>query len=135
MRADMPNFFLTLFGLIMVCAQSAPVPTQAQTLGRLFYSPQVRRQLDANRLAKTVKPAVVAALPRIKANSTPNATSIIAATPKPPKETVINGFVRRTDGPNTVWLNEKPISGNAAREEWLQPSAVNSPVRVQSSTR
>lgn len=106
-----------------------PDCTRAETLGRLFYTPQERRQLDAARSAKTVKPPVIALLPRTKPHTT------VGAAPRQAKETVINGFVRRSDGPNTVWVNDKPVSGHAARDEWLQPSAVNSPVRVQSSSR
>lgn len=135
MQADMNIFFTKWISITLLSAMLVPVPAQPQTLGRLFYSPQERRQLDANRNTKNIKLPVIAALPRIKPSTALNATPIIAATAKPPREAVINGFVRRTDGPNTVWLNEKPISGKAAREEWLQPSAVNSPVRVQSSTR
>jgi hypothetical protein len=131
----MNTLFIKIICVTIVSVALAPMPAQAQTLGRLFYSPQERRQLDARRNAQTIRPPVIAALPRSKPNMALNATPIIAATPKPPKATIINGFVRRSDGPNTVWLNEKPISGNAAREEWLQPSAVNSPVRVQTSTR
>jgi hypothetical protein len=134
MQADMNTLFKKIICVTIFSVALAPVPAQAQTLGRLFYSPQERRQLDAKRSGENIRPPVVAVLPRIKPNSALNVTPIITAA-KPPKATVINGFVRRSDGPNTVWLNEKPISGNAAREEWLQPSAVNSPVRLQSSTR
>jgi hypothetical protein len=107
---------------------------QAQTLGRLFSTPQQRREIDAHRGAKPMRQPIIKLLPALKPGPTTE-TSPAYAPPPPPRPSVINGFVRRSDGPSTVWLNEKPISGNAAREEWLQPSAVNSPVRVQNSTR
>ena len=123
------TFFFPLIALI-----AWPYMAQAQTLGRLFSSPEERRQLDANRNAKPIKQPLIKPLPPLKQNPVIAAQPTnYAPTPLPP--TIINGFVRRSDGPNTVWLNEKPISGNATRDEWLQPSAVNSPVRVQSSAR
>lgn len=120
-------FFATLGAALM------PDCARAETLGRLFYSPQERRQLDAVRSAKAVKPPVVAPFPRTGQDPPLGATQIANAAPRHARETVINGFVRRSDGPNTVWVNDKPVSGHAARAEWLQPSAVNSPVRMQSS--
>ncbi len=115
----------------LISLHAWPTSAQAQTLGRLFFTPQERRQIDMQRNAKPLAPPRVAPLARNK----PQIAQLITPEPPAPKQTIINGFVRRSDGPNTVWLNEKPISGNAAREEWLQPSAVNSPVRVQSSGR
>jgi hypothetical protein len=130
MRRAIKNILVpTLFALIALSEIA-----QAQTLGRLFSTPQERRELDAKRGAKPVTQPLIRPLPPVKQNPVIAAPASTYA-PPPPQPTVINGFVRRSDGPNTVWLNEKPISGNAARDEWLQPSAVNSPVRVQSSTR
>lgn len=121
--------------MVSLGATLLPVCARAQTLGRLFFTPQERRQIDTNRSTKLIKPPVIAALPRLKQGPAVVAPPLLIASPTPPRQTVINGFVRRSDGPNTVWVNEKPVSGNAARDEWLQPSAVNSPVRVQNSTR
>ncbi|MGB8857157.1 MAG: hypothetical protein WCC58_10870 [Burkholderiales bacterium] len=129
--------FLCIKAIYFTALGAALLPdcNRAETLGRLFYTPQERRQLDAARSAKTVKPPVIAPLPRTKPDPSLGAAQIANAAPRQARETVINGFVRRSDGPNTVWVNDKPVSGHAARDEWLQPSAVNSPVRVQSSSR
>ncbi len=127
----MKKFFLFT---VFIVTNLFPALSEGQTLGRLFFTPQERRQIEANRNASNTKPTLIAARPPVKTTLAPNET-LLPLVPPAPKQTVINGFVRRSDGPNTVWVNEKPVSGNAAREEWLQPSAVNSPVRLHRSGR
>jgi hypothetical protein len=59
---------------------------RAQELGRLFYTPEERAALDARRRARLPdKPAAA-----------PAAVSPV---------TRVDGFVRRSDGPSTVWVN------------------------------
>lgn len=72
---------LLLAGLLAV---SAP---QAQELGRLFFTPEERAALDARRRAR---------LPDKPAAAPPAAASPV---------TRVDGFVRRSDGPSTVWVN------------------------------
>jgi hypothetical protein len=71
---------LLLAGLLAV---SSP---QAQELGRLFFTPEERAALDARRRAR---------LPD-KPTAAPAAASTV---------TRVDGFVRRSDGPSTVWVN------------------------------
>jgi hypothetical protein len=129
----MKHLFKNILVLLFLVIFMLPAYTQAQTLGRLFSTPNERRQLDANRSGKPFRQSVITTLPTLKQNTVVATQLKPVAAPTPHRPNVINGFVRRSDGPNTVWLNEKPLSGNAARAEWLQPSAVNSPVRVQTS--
>lgn len=71
--------FLLLFGLISpACA--------AQLSGRLFYTPAQRAQIEAGR--NRTAPARLA---------TPSA-----------RDTVYNGYVLRSDGSATVWVNGQP---------------------------
>lgn len=64
----------------------ALVPAEAQELGRLFFTPEQRAALDARRKARVPdKPA-----------PTPVLTS---------PTTRVDGFVRRSDGKATVWVN------------------------------
>jgi hypothetical protein len=131
----MKRLFNPIFALLFLTIFMLPAHTQAQTLGRLFSTPEERRQLNANRNSKPFKQTVIKTAPSLKQNTLTATQLKPVAASTPARPNVINGFVRRSDGPNTVWLNENPLSGKAAREEWLQPSAVNSPVRVQSSAR
>jgi hypothetical protein len=136
MQADNKKFLSPLIATLAIASCLTPTLTSAQSLGRLFFSPQERRQLDARRSAKPIKAPIVQTSPRISTPSSPIAVQANGETTKPAMvEPVVNGFVRRSSGINTVWVNEKPLSGAAAREELLQPSAVNTPVRVQSSNR
>lgn len=61
-------------------------PAQAQEIGRLFFTPQQRAALDARRRARV--PDKPAAAP-------------VVASPT----TRLDGFVRRSSGPSTVWVN------------------------------
>ena len=79
--------------LVFTCAQ-------AQDFGRLFFTPEERAALDARRRARLPdKPAVAPA---------------VAAT-----VTRVDGYVRRSEGPSTVWVNggrvEEASPGSDAR--------------------
>lgn len=68
----------------------------AETLGRLFFSPEQRAQLDTLRIKKVV------------ATQTKD---------EPPPEFVkYSGIVRRNDGRTTVWVNNKALSDKEIRE-------------------
>jgi hypothetical protein len=78
---------LLLLPVGVYCALCCP-PAQAQELGRLFLTPQQREALDARRKARVPdKPAAVQASP----------------------STRLDGFVKRSDGPTTVWINGEPL--------------------------
>lgn len=75
--------------LLVLIGSLALGSVQAQELGRLFFTPEERAALDARRKARVPdKPAATPA----------------AAAPM----TRVDGFVRRSDGPSTVWVNGAP---------------------------
>jgi hypothetical protein len=61
----------------------------AQELGRLFFTPEQRAALDARRKARVPDTPTVA----------------VVASPT----TRVDGFVRRSGGPSTVWVNGEPL--------------------------
>jgi hypothetical protein len=66
----------------------------AQELGRLFFTPEERAALDARRKARVPdKPAAV-----------------VTASPT----TKLDGYVRRSGGPSTVWVNGEPLPEGSA---------------------
>ena len=71
--------------LLLVAASIALVPVaRAQELGRLFFTPDQRAALDARRKARSPdKPAA----------------TVISPT------TRLDGYVQRSGGPSTVWVN------------------------------
>lgn len=72
---------LVVAPLLLVLAAGA---AQAQELGRLFFTPEQRQALDARRKARlpdTPAPAIVSPTVRL------------------------DGYVKRSGGPSTVWLN------------------------------
>ena len=68
----------------------------ADGLGRLFFAPAQRAQLDAARAARDRR--------------TPLSAETEQAAPQGPDVVTYNGLVRRNDGKSTVWINGKPIT-------------------------
>jgi hypothetical protein len=75
-----------------------PGASLGEDLGRLFFTPEQRAALDARRKARVPdKPAAA-----------------VMASPT----TRVDGFVKRSGGPSTVWVNGEPLpegSGDAPR--------------------
>jgi hypothetical protein len=71
----------------------APGLAAAQELGRLFFTPQQRSALDERRRARVPdKP-----------------TAAVVAAPV----TRVDGYVQRSSGPSTVWINGDPLGESA----------------------
>jgi hypothetical protein len=101
----------TLCALLFLVA--APAPASAQELGRLFFTPEQRAALDARRKARLPdKPAV-------------------AVAPSPTAR--IDGVVRRSDGPTTVWVNGQPVPGDSPPEDLRVAPRRGEPARVSVS--
>lgn len=80
---------------VLLLVLATPVRGQ-DTLGRLFFTPAQRAQLDRERTAA----ATLASRP-VAQQAQPKAP--------PPKIMTLNGVVRRNDGQTTVWVNNRPI--------------------------
>ena len=87
-----------LRALLLIVALVAPSASVAQELGRLFFTPEQRKALDARRKARVPdKPA---------------AAVVVSPT------TRVDGLVKRSGGPSTVWVNGEALpegSGDAPR--------------------
>jgi len=84
--------------LLLVALLAASAPCASQDVGRLFFTPEQRAALDARRQARVPdKPSAV-----------------VVASPT----TRVDGFVKRSSGPSTVWVNGEPLpegSGDSPR--------------------
>jgi hypothetical protein len=90
---------------LLVLAFAAFEAPAAEPLGRLFFTPAQRAQLDAVRSQKARAPA-----------PEPEPEQEVKAPPLPEVIT-FGGIVRRSDGRTTVWINNRPIAdGKAAGE-------------------
>jgi hypothetical protein len=79
---------LVLAALLVALA----APLEAQELGRLFFTPEQRAALDARRKARVPdKPAAAVVAP----------------------VTRLDGYVKRSGGPPTVWINGESVPDNA----------------------
>jgi hypothetical protein len=87
---------------------AAAPPAAAQELGRLFFTPEQRAALDARRKARLPdKPAAVA----------------------PSPTTRLDGYVRRSSGKSTVWVDGEGMTENA-QPEGMQLRRGQDPSRV-----
>jgi hypothetical protein len=84
--------------LCFVALLLIPTASFSQEVGRLFFTPEQRAALDARRKARVPdKPAAV-----------------VVASPT----TKLDGYVQRSGGPSTVWVNGEPLpegAGDAPR--------------------
>jgi hypothetical protein len=94
---------MTRAGLLLLpLAMALAAPTQAaEPLGRLFFTPEQRAALDARRKARVPdKPAAAA-----------------VASPV----TRIDGYVKRSQGPSTVWMNGESLPEGSADTPRIDP--------------
>jgi hypothetical protein len=80
---------------------AAAVASAAEPLGRLFYTPVQRTQLDTLRSQKNVAPPVQ------EAKDPPAAPEVLT----------YGGIVRRSDGRRTVWINNRMVNDGKAPDD------------------
>ena len=85
---------------------------RADELGTLFFSPEERARLDQQRRGELAPPKPAAAATE---RGRP------AAPARPP---VLTGYVQRSDGRDTVWINGRPVVTTAPQASVLEPSRV-----------
>ncbi len=97
-----------LISSLMVCAAE----TAKQPIGRLFFTPTERASLDIIRQNSKAPDKV------IKAEETAIESDIdVEVTPEPTRPVILNGYVGRSDGKNTVWVNNQAMSEKSATKE------------------
>jgi hypothetical protein len=79
----------------LALALLAPHTAHAQPLGRFFFTPAEREELDINRVQKKQTPA-----PPAIAHERP-------APARPPQTVTYGGIVRRSDGRSMLWMNDR----------------------------
>ena len=76
---------LALLAAFLAAPLLAASAARAQELGRVFFTPEQRAELDARRKARVP--------------DKPNAPMVISPT------TRLDGYVQRSSGPSTIWIN------------------------------
>jgi uncharacterized protein (DUF2147 family) len=100
--------FLGLLVLIAsVTAQSAEAP-----LGRLFFTPSDRTNMEIIRKNSKAPDKVVKA-EDIEEAVVEEAASAVKKVSLP---VVVNGYISRSDGKNTVWVNDRPMSEKSSNQ-------------------
>jgi hypothetical protein len=78
--------------MVLLVLALAAAAAQAEELGRLFFTPEQRAALDARRRARV-----------------PDNPASVVASPV----TRVDGFVKRSAGPSTIWINGEWTTENA----------------------
>lgn len=98
MRLASPMYLMPLVSLMltgMACVPASAVA--ADGLGRLFFAPAQRAQLDTARAQRDRRGGPMTAETEV-------------AAPQGPDVVTYSGVVRRSDGKSTVWINGKPMT-------------------------
>jgi hypothetical protein len=80
-------------------------PAAAQLPGRLFLTPAERAHLDELRATRSER--ATAAQPETTPSG--DVAAIDVPPPPPPEPFTVNGLVVRSDGPNTAWVDGRPV--------------------------
>jgi hypothetical protein len=86
----------------LLCLLLTANPCAAQELGRLFFTPEQRDALDARR--------------RARMPDKPAAASVVAS-----PTTRLDGYVQRSGGRSTVFINGEPVAEGTAEAPRLDP--------------
>jgi len=89
-----------LAALFLALASTAPL---AAELGTLFHTAEERARLDRLRRGEPATP-------------TPSSGPVVPVAPAPPE---VTGFVRRSDGRNTVWIDGRPMATTNPKNDRL----------------
>ncbi|MBI2801205.1 MAG: hypothetical protein HYX63_13160 [Gammaproteobacteria bacterium] len=96
----------------MICYLGSIGLTHADDLGRLFFTPSERAALDAARAAAAEIPPSTPAITPAEMATVPEPGTTVPI--PPPAPVTLNGFVKRSRGPSTVWLNGSTEDARAA---------------------
>jgi hypothetical protein len=96
--------------LLGAALAAAAAPCAAQELGRLFFTPEQRSALDARRKAR---------MP-----DTPAAAAVAAPTMR------LDGYVKRSGGRSTVWVNSETLDESALESPHIQRGTSDDRVAV-----
>lgn len=91
----------SLLSLIAVMLALPASPSFSQELGRLFFTPEQRVELDARRKARVP--------------DRPAAAAVASPT------TTVDGYVQRSGGPSTAWVNGEPLPAGPAEAVRIGP--------------
>lgn len=108
---------------VWIAATALLLPLAAEAeLGRLFFTPAQRATLDTAR-----KQNIRVEIGNEEAERPQNG----AGTAPLPQTIRLNGLIQRSDGNNTVWLNNKPMSGNNAAGMSFSTNRNDTRIRLQ----
>ena len=97
--------------LLLLCVLGLPARAGAQELGRLFFTPEQREALDARRRARL-----------------PDRPTAVEVSPT----TRVDGYVKRSKGESTVWLDGYPLpEGTQPEGLRVRPGSDSSQVTVE----
>jgi len=101
--------YLLLIATVLPLMANADEPAH---LGRLFFSPADRSNLDILRQNSKAPDKV------IKADEISKDDDIVSGGASESNPVILNGFVRRSDGKNTLWVNDHQVTETSASKDF-----------------
>lgn len=125
------KIYRLLFALIFFPTTALAVdPQQPVALGKLFFTPTERASLDIIRQNSKAPDRVVAA----NETSLDQEKETIEAEVTPSQPVMVKGYIRRSDGKNTIWVNNRVMPEQGSSKDFavgnLQKNTGQVPVTV-----
>lgn len=131
-QGDAMKIYRLLFALIFFPTAALAVdPQQPVALGKLFFTPTERALLEIIRQNSKAPDRVIAA----DETDGDETEETIEAEVTPSQPVIVKGYIRRSDGKNTIWVNNRAMSekatskdfavGNLQKNTGLVPVTVN----------
>lgn len=115
--------------LILLAGMLLSLPVMADPLGRLFLTPAERAALDIVR-QNSAPPEQIPGRAEAEDEEAPQAQAAAESLPV----ITVHGYVKRSDGKNTVWVNGKPVQKKSGEKSYevgrLQGNTGRVPIRV-----
>lgn len=130
-QGDAMKIYRLLFALIFFPTTALAVdPQQPVELGKLFFTPTERASLDIIRQNSKAPDRVIAA----DETGGDETKETIEAEVTPSQPVIVKGYIRRSDGKNTIWVNDRAMSEKGTSKDFavgnLQKNTGQVPVTV-----
>lgn len=116
--------------LLIWCLPMLAMAAEPSSLGRLFLTPAERAALDVVR--QNSRPPEKIVTPNNAAEDEESITDVVA-----PPVVSVQGYVKRSDGKGTVWINGQPVQEKSASKDFevgrLQGNTNQVPIKLPST--
>ncbi len=118
--------YLFLIATVLPLMANADEPAH---LGRLFFTPAERSNLDILRQNSKAPDKV------IKADEVSKDEEVLSGRSSNSNPVILNGYVRRSDGNNTLWVNDREVKETSTDKDFSVGRLNNDQVRISMNNK